>query len=92
MAKEKNQNDDIIEFLTTITKAATSVLTDKLFKSNTALPRETFEHIATFVHGLPEEAAIVKLSLSADAVYVLLQRDNIRTKVCAQTLHAIADE
>ena len=83
-AKSWNRDDDIIEFLTAVTKAAASVSTDKLLKSKTVLPPETFIHVATFVYGLPEEAAIVKLALSADELYVLLQRHDIRTTMRAQ--------
>ncbi len=91
-AKSWNRDDDIIEFLTAVTKAAASVSTDKLLKSKTVLPPETFIHVATFVYGLPEEIAILKLGLTKGAIHALLQRDDIRTNIRAQTLNAIADE
>ncbi len=55
-----------------------------------SLPREMLGFAATFVHGIPEEAAIAKLSLSRDDIRALLQRDDIQTKFREQTVNAIA--
>ena len=92
IAKRRNRDDDVIEFLTTITNAAASVLTGTILRSKITVPRETYKHIATFVHGLPEEIAILKVGLTKDAIHALLQRDNVRAMIRTRVLNAIADE
>ncbi len=86
---EENIPDfDAIYFVERVTNAAASVLTDTILKSKKALPRETYGHVATLVHGLPEEVAILKMGLTQDAIHALLQRDAIRTMIRAPVLNA----
>ena len=71
-----------------VTNAAASVLTDTIMQSKKALPRETYGHVATLVHGLPEVVAILKMGLTQDAIHALLQREAIRTMIRARVLNA----
>ncbi len=91
-AKLWNRNDDAIEFLTSVTRAAASVLADKVLMSKTTVLPETYGHVATFVHGLPEKVAILKMGLTKDAIHALLERDNVRTMIRVRVLNVIANE
>ncbi len=51
-----------------------------------------FGHVAAFTHDGQEEHAVLKLLLTKREVHVLLQRDEMRSKIREQTLNAIADE
>ena len=90
LAIEENRDDDVIQFLTKIKRAAVLVLTEGL--SFNVPPREIFRHVAAFVRDGLEEFAMLKLALTRDAIHALLQHDEIRTNIRARVLNVIADE